>query len=281
MIELRNVTKFYPVKNGLRYVLRDVSLIIPSRTNLAILGPNGAGKSTFLRLIGGAEPANSGTIISDSEISWPLGLGVGFQGSLTGRQNVMFVCQINGLGRQQVRHVLRQVTAFTELGEYFEMPVNTYSSGMRARLSFGLSMAFDFDVYLVDELTSVGDMIFREKARAAFESIRKRASLIFVSHNMKTLKESCQSALFLRDGMADFYPNIDDGIEAYTEFIRAHRNHGMPKNPGPRRARRMIARKAARIAAGLTINSGTGAAPNATAEAGSLHESTPHPNQPS
>src|SRR6478609_11655483 len=109
MIELRNLTKYYPVKNGVRYVLRDVSLTIPSRTNLAILGPNGAGKSTFLRLIGGAEPADSGSIITDEEISWPLGLSSGFQGSLTGRQNVMFVCQINGLGFDESRYVISQV----------------------------------------------------------------------------------------------------------------------------------------------------------------------------
>ena len=229
MIEIRNLTKYYPVKGGVRYVLRDVSLTIPSRTNLAILGPNGAGKSTFLRMIGGEEPPNSGTIITDQEISWPLGLTSGFQGSLTGRENVLFVCRINGLDFDESRYVVNLVSDFAEIGEYFDMPVGTYSSGMRGRLSFGLSMAFEFDVYLIDELTSVGDTNFREKAKAAFESIRKRASLIFVSHNIKILKQSCQSALFLRNGMADFYPNIDDGIEAYNEYVREHRNNSNPK----------------------------------------------------
>lgn len=228
MIELRNLTKAYPVKNGYRYVLRDVSLIIPSRTNLAILGPNGAGKSTLLRMIGGAEPANSGAIITDEEISWPFGLTSGFQGSLTGRENILFVCRINGLNFDQSRHVTKEVCDFAEIGEYFDMPVSTYSSGMRGRLSFGLSVAFEFDVYLIDELTSMGDTIFREKAKAAFERIRKRASLIFVSHNLKSLKQSCQSALFIRDGTADFYANIDDGIEAYSEYVREHRNHQHP-----------------------------------------------------
>jgi capsular polysaccharide transport system ATP-binding protein len=227
MIELRNVSKSYPVKNGLRHVLRDVSLVLPSRSNIAVLGPNGAGKSTLLRLIGGTEPADRGTIITDSEISWPLGLASGFQGSLSGRQNVQFVCRINGLSAVQTHEVIRQVTEFMEVGEYFDMPINTYSSGMRARLSFGLSMVFDFDVYLVDELTSVGDAIFREKAKLAFERIRQRASLIFVSHNLKTLRESCDSALFLRDGMVDFYKNIDEGIKAYSEYIQQHRNPGV------------------------------------------------------
>jgi capsular polysaccharide transport system ATP-binding protein len=249
MIELRNVTKSYPVKHGRRFVLRDVSLVIPSRSNIAVLGPNGAGKSTFLRLIGGAESADSGTIIADSEISWPLGLASGFQGSLTGRQNVLFVCRINGLGRAQIREVIRQVTEFAEIGEYFDMPVNTYSSGMRARVSFGLSMAFEFDVYLIDELTSVGDAIFREKAKAAFENIRKRASLIFVSHNFKTLRQSCQSALFLRDGKADYYQDIDDGLAAYNDYIQEHRQHGKlskEDKPGQLAKARREARRQAR-----------------------------------
>lgn len=245
MIEIRNLTKRYPVKNGFRYVLRDVSLTIPSRTNLAILGPNGAGKSTFLRLIGGAEPADSGTILTDQEISWPLGLTSGFQGSLTGRENVMFVCRINGLNFDESRYVISQVVDFAEIGEYFDMPVSTYSSGMKGRLSFGLSMAFEFDVYLIDELTSVGDTIFREKAKAAFENIRKRASLIFVSHNLRTLKQSCQSALFMREGMADFYPDIDEGIEAYNEYVREHRNNEDPKQ-GRRSGSGKSAKKSAR-----------------------------------
>ncbi len=258
MIELRNLTKYYPVKNGVRYVLRDVSLTIPSRTSLAVLGPNGAGKSTFLRLIGGAESADSGTIITDEEISWPLGLTSGFQGSLTGRQNVLFVCRINGLNSDQSRYVISQVTEFAELGEYFDMPVTTYSSGMRARLSFGLSMTFKFDVYLIDELTSVGDPIFREKAQAAFESIRKRASLVFVSHNLKTLRKSCDSALFLRDGLANFYPDIEEGLEAYSQYIQEHRDHQdrhAKFGPGAiRRAEKKAARQLARLAKANTAS---------------------------
>ncbi len=248
MIELRNLTKYYPVNGSRRYVLSDVSLIIPTRTNMAVLGPNGAGKSTFLRLIGGAEPADSGTIITDEEISWPLGLASGFQGSLTGRQNVSFVCQINGLNFHETRYVTNQVVNFAEIGEYFDMPVSTYSSGMRARLTFGLSMAFEFDIYLIDELTSVGDSIFRQKAKAAFQRIRNRASLIFVSHNLNTLRESCQSALFLRDGKADFFPEIGDGISAYTEYIREYRLRNVPKRSFKSAAKKRAARRKARRA---------------------------------
>ena len=250
MIELRNLTKSYPVKNGLRYVLKDVSLTIPTRTNLAVLGPNGSGKSTFLRLIGGAEPADSGAILTDEEISWPLGLTSGFQGSLTGRQNVLFVCRINGLNPDESRYVINQVIEFVEIGEYFDMPVSTYSSGMRARLSFGLSMAFKFDVYLIDELTSVGDMIFRDKAKAAFADISSRASLIFVSHNFRTLRQACQAALFMRDGMADFYPDIEDGIAAYSDYMGTISDKkSREKSPRQERRKKRRERKAARQAA--------------------------------
>jgi len=229
MIELRNVTKYYAVQHGVRYILNDVSLTIPSRTNVAVIGSNGAGKSTLLRLIGGAEPANSGSIITDADVSWPLGLASGFQGTLTGRQNVVFVCNINGLNRKETRQVIRIVCEFAEIGEYFDMPVETYSSGMRARLGFGLSMAFRFDVYLIDELTSVGDANFKKKASKAFAEISNHASLIFVSHNLNTLRDTCQSALFLRDGHADFYPDLEDGIAVYSDYARAN-NHEVGKH---------------------------------------------------
>lgn len=248
MIELRNTTKYYPVKSGVRYILRDVSLVIPSGTNLAVLGPNGAGKSTFLRLIGGAEAPNSGKILSDQKISWPLGISSGFQASLSGRQNVLFVCRINGLTSAQIAGVIDGVLEFSELGEYFDLPIKTYSSGMRARLSFGLSMAFSFDVYLIDELTSVGDAIFRKKAKKAFKDLRDRASIIFVSHNLQTLRESCDSALFLHDGTASYFRSIDDGINAYQEYIQSDRvNHAKELrelNRANRKERRRMLRQA-------------------------------------
>ena len=210
------------MKGGrLHYVLKDVSLDIPSNHSIGVLGPNGAGKSTLLRMIGGAEAPNSGEIKTNSSVSWPLGLGVGFQGSLSGRQNVLFVCQINGLSKAETKQVLEGVIDFTELGDFFDMPVKSYSSGMRARLGFGLSINFDFDYYLIDELTSVGDAIFRTKAAKEFERIKQSSSLIYVAHNLKSLEASCQSALFLRDGDVTYYENIKDGINAYQDYIKA------------------------------------------------------------
>ena len=228
MIQLQNVTKFYLTRTGPRYVLKNVSLVIPDRSNLAVLGPNGAGKSTFLRLIGGAETPNSGRITSDVSISWPLGISSGFQGSLSGKSNVLFVCKINGLSLKWSRKVVEDVRKFAELGEYFDMPVSSYSSGMRARLSFGLSMAFSFDVYLIDELTSVGDASFRRKATEAFHELKSRASLIYVSHSLASLRQTCESALFLRGGEATFYPEIEDGIKAYLHYCNEHEETGNP-----------------------------------------------------
>lgn len=220
MITLENVTKFYPMKGGGKhYVLKNVSLFIPEKTSLGILGPNGAGKSTLLRMIGGAESPNAGKITTSSKVSWPLGVGVGFQASLSGRQNIQFACNINGLSKVETEKVMQGVLDFSELGEFFEMPVKSYSSGMRAKLGFGLSIQFDFDYYLIDELTSVGDAIFRQKAVDAFEEIKQRATLIFVTHNLATLKESCDSALFLRDSKISHHDSIDEGIECYLEYI--------------------------------------------------------------
>lgn len=246
MIQLKNVTKFYQTRSGPRYILKDVSLVIPDRANLAVLGPNGAGKSTFLRMIGGAEMPNSGKIVSDVLISWPLGISSGFQGSLTGRSNVLFVCKINGLSIKWCRRVVEEVKAFAELGEYFDMPVASYSSGMRARLSFGLSMAFAFDVYLIDELTSVGDANFRKKAVNAFEQLKERASLIYVSHSLSSLRQTCDCALFLRDGNATFYPKIEEGMAAYLKYCAAHRKLALEQNQSGSPAAQKAAKKAAR-----------------------------------
>ena len=231
MIRIRNLTKYYQVRGGRRhYVLRDANITIPANQSIGILGPNGAGKSTLLRMIGGAESPNKGTIETSSSISWPLGLRAGFQGSLTGRQNIMFVCRINGLDDAETEQVMDAVTLFSELGEYFDMPISSYSSGMRARLGFGLSINFDFDYYLIDELTAVGDATFRKKAKAEFEKIKKNSSLIFVSHNLKNLKQTCDSAIFLHDGNMSYYEKVDEGIDHYNEYMRSKRKASKAKS---------------------------------------------------
>ncbi|MFN3976960.1 MAG: ABC transporter ATP-binding protein, partial [Aquificaceae bacterium] len=149
MIEIRNLTKSYKTKYGRHYVYKDVNAVFPEGKNVGIIGPNGAGKSTLLRLIARIEYPDKGEIITNKSISWPVAFAGGFQGSLTGRQITSFVCRIYG-EEKNIRDKIEFVKDFTELGKYFDMPVKTYSTGMRARLAFALSMAFDFDYYIID-----------------------------------------------------------------------------------------------------------------------------------
>ena len=216
MIALDGVSKWYPTRHGRKYVLRDVSARLPVGRHLALLGRNGAGKTTLLRLIGGIDHPNSGAIRTDARISWPVGLTGGFQGSLTGRENARFVCRINGIAeRTAMRERLDFVAGFAEIGDYFDEPVKTYSSGMRARLGFALSMAFDFDYYLIDEVLSVGDQSFRAKCQEELAARRGRSTFIVASHNLATVREICEMGAILRDGGIVLYPDIGEAVEAY------------------------------------------------------------------
>ncbi|MDO5531771.1 ABC transporter ATP-binding protein [Sutterella sp.] len=215
MIELRNVTKKYPTKIGAHVVLNDVNLAIKEGKNLGILGLNGAGKSTLIRIIGGAEAPTSGEVIRTSRVSWPIGFSGCFHGALTGRENLRFVSRIYGA---DIRTVSDYVDDFAELGEYMDMPVKTYSSGMRSKLAFGLSMAIGFDFYLIDEAYSVGDATFRKKADAALKERTKSATLIFVSHSMTAVRQNCTCGAVLHHGELQYYPEIEDAIKHYTDI---------------------------------------------------------------
>lgn len=212
MISLERVTKAYPVTHGLHLVLDDVSLELPPRTNVGIVGKNGAGKSTLLRIIAGVEAPDQGRVTRQGRVSWPIGFSGGFSGSLSGEANCRFVARIYG---ESVDEVVGFAKDFAELGEYFDMPVKTYSSGMRARLAFGLSMAIDFDVYLVDEVTAVGDASFQKKCRKAFEARRGRSSVIIVSHNVKTIREYCNSCAVLHEGRVVLCSSVDEAQRIY------------------------------------------------------------------
>ncbi|MGB6711556.1 MAG: ABC transporter ATP-binding protein, partial [Methylocella sp.] len=181
-----------------------------------IFGSNGAGKSTLLRLIGGTELPNSGQIFRDVRISWPLGFGGGFHPLMTGRENLKFASRIYGAN---LRRVIDFVEYFSELGNYLDMPVATYSSGMQARLAFGLSMAIDFDCYLVDEITAVGDARFGLRCRQAFEEKRGRSSMIMVSHDIGTVKAYCDRGLVLCRGKLVAFSRIDDAVEFYRKNL--------------------------------------------------------------
>ncbi|GAA3528268.1 ABC transporter ATP-binding protein [Zobellella aerophila] len=225
MINIKNLYKRYHNHDGSisDWVLKDINLTIPKGMSVGLLGRNGAGKSTLLRLIAGMDNPERGSVERQCRVSWPIGLSGGFQGSMTGRQNVKFVARVHG-GGFNVQHIIDYVETFAELGEAFDQPIKTYSSGMRARLNFGLSLAFDFDVYLSDEATAVGDRNFRDKASQAFKDKIGTSSLIIVSHGEAILKELCQAGIYLKEGEASWYDDINQAIAAY------HQESGSPSN---------------------------------------------------
>ncbi|HBB2826045.1 TPA: ABC transporter ATP-binding protein [Escherichia coli] len=217
MIKIENLTKSYRTPTGRHYVFKDLNIEIPSGKSVAFIGRNGAGKSTLLRMIGGIDRPDSGKIITNKTISWPVGLEGGFQGSLTGRENVKFVARLYAK-QEELKEKVEFVEEFAELGKYFDMPIKTYSSGMRSRLGFGLSMAFKFDYYIVDEVTAVGDARFKEKCAQLFKERHKESSFLMVSHSLNSLKEFCDVAIVFKDDNAvGFYEDVQSGIDAYKK----------------------------------------------------------------
>lgn len=215
MFEIRNLTKSYLTPHGRRYVFRNLSLAIPEGRNIGLIGRNGAGKSTLMRLISGADIADSGTIVTNRSISWPVGLSGGFQTNMSGRENVKFVSRIYGATGEAMREKIRYVQDFAEIGDWFDEPVKTYSSGMRSRLAFGLSMAFDFDYYLIDEVMSVGDAQFKQKCAQVFQEKLKTSKVVLVSHAMNDIEKHCDIVLLVRDGRVEIYEDVAAGIKAY------------------------------------------------------------------
>lgn len=212
MIEIKNVTKAYHTATQRHLILDDVTFTIHRGRNLGLLGRNGAGKSTMLRMISGALEPDRGVIVRHGAISWPLGFSGSFHGMLSGAQNVRFVARIYGCDSDEL---IDYVADFSELGEYLYMPVNSYSSGMRARLAFGVSMGVAFDYYLVDETTAVGDVNFQKKCRRVFKERLGASDVIMVSHSPATLRDYCEAGIVLHEGKLSYYENIDDAIEAH------------------------------------------------------------------
>ena len=227
MIEIVNATKYFKTNSEKKYILKNVTLTIPEDVNVGILGRNGAGKSTLLRMLGGIDFPTVGAITSDKTFSWPMGLSGGFQGSMTGRQNVKFVCRIYGKREEEIKDIIVSVQAFAEIGDYFDMPIKIYSSGMKSRLSFGLSLAFDFDYLIIDETLSVGDENFKKKAKAALAKKIETCNVLLVSHSMNDLRKICSAGILVDDGKLYYYENIDDAIKAYYEINSTSKKEGV------------------------------------------------------
>jgi capsular polysaccharide transport system ATP-binding protein len=221
MIQLEGVTKSYRTPVGRKIVLDNVWMSFTAGCNYGILGVNGAGKSTLIRLLAGSELPDRGVVRRCARVSWPLGFGGSFHGSLSGRENTRFLARIYGV---PMRPMLEYVEDFAELGEYFEMPVDTYSAGMRARLAFAACLAVDFDVYLIDEATEVGDRRFQRKCAAAFRARLVRSDIILVSHNTDTLRQYCDRGAVLADGTLALFNDLAGAIAHYHRLLQAHSN---------------------------------------------------------
>ncbi|HPQ96851.1 MAG: ABC transporter ATP-binding protein [Thiothrix sp.] len=221
MIEFINVSKYYPLRRGYRVIMDRVSFRFPEHRNIGILGRNGAGKSTLLRMIAGSVPLDGGRIRRIGRFSWPLGFSGGFNANLSGEENLRFIVRIYDADLRQVTDYVRE---FSELGDAMKEPLKSYSSGMRARLAFGLCLAMDFDVYLIDEVMAVGDPSFKKKSKAAFDERRQRANIILVSHNMNTIREYADVIIMLHEQKLIVYEDLDQGIRAYKRLSGGDEN---------------------------------------------------------
>ena len=213
MILLDGVSKFYHLRGqGRRWILRDTTAVIRPGDRLGILGRNGAGKSTLMRLLGGVEFPSIGKIERRMSVSWPLAHGIGVHSSLTGADNARFIARIYDLDPEDL---VDAVNDFAELGSYMDMPVSTYSAGMMSRLLLGLSLAMEFDCYLIDEATSVGDQRFIERTQTIMETRLKSRALVMVTHSTSHIRTFCRSAAILHDGHLTFFEDLDEAIATY------------------------------------------------------------------
>lgn len=218
MIELRNLCKTYHLGGVSKVVADNITFTFPKGECVGLIGSNGAGKSTMLKMIAGTLQPDRGTVIRHGSVSWPVGFAGSFHGDLTGAQNVKFVARIYGIDTEEMIHFTR---TFAQLGNHFFLPIRTYSSGMKSRLAFAMSMAVQFDTYLVDEITAVGDGAFQRKSEAILTDRLRHSGAVFVSHSMPQMKRLCKSGVLLQDGQFHYYENIDQAIEHYH-----HTMHG-------------------------------------------------------
>jgi capsular polysaccharide transport system ATP-binding protein len=218
MIQLENVSKSFTREGRHKVLMQDVNITFPSGLSVALLGRNGAGKSTLLQMIAGTQAPTSGRIISTGAISWPVGYSGSFHPELSGAQNTRFVARIYGVDTDELVDFVQD---FAGLGQHFHLPLATYSSGMRSRLAFGVSMGIPFDTYLVDEVTAVGDAAFKARSAALFKARRQNAGAFVVSHSMRMVREMCDVGVILEDGKLTYFDDIEDAIKHHEDNMVA------------------------------------------------------------
>ena len=216
MIRFEQLHKSFRAGSGRKVIVRNLDLVLPTGKSLALLGRNGAGKSTLLQMVAGTIRPDRGRIVSDGTISWPVGLGGAVHRDLTGAQNIRFIARIYGVDTEQLATFVED---FAELGGHFHMPVRNYSSGMRSRLTFGAAMGIQFDTYLIDEVTAVGDAAFRRKSRAVFRERMKTSGAIMVSHEMHQVRQFCDSGLVLENGELFYFDDLDEAIALHQKLM--------------------------------------------------------------
>ena len=200
---------------GPQYIFKNLSFDFPTENNVAILGKNGAGKSTLFRMLAKSEYPDRGRVLTNKAMSWPVALQTGIHPQMTGRENTRFIGRINNV--VSLSEYEARVQEFAELDKRFDLPVKTYSSGMRAKLVFACCMNIDFDIYLIDEATSVGDPLFRKKARESLKEKSKEAGVIMVSHELEQIREFCTSAVIIDNGRLTYFEELEEGIDVYTQ----------------------------------------------------------------
>jgi capsular polysaccharide transport system ATP-binding protein len=219
MIRLERATKEVRMKGVRKMIIDNVSVDFPRGRSVGLLGRNGAGKSTLLQIIAGTLELDRGRIVRQGKISWPLGFQGSFQANLSGEQNVRFVARIYGVDTDEL---VRYVADFAELGAFYHAPVRTYSSGMKARLAFGVSMGIRFDYYLVDEITAVGDTNFKRKSQQVFKERLSDSDVIMVSHSTSTLRDYCQAGIVLENGQMNYYDDLNEAIAVHESNMKRH-----------------------------------------------------------
>jgi capsular polysaccharide transport system ATP-binding protein len=219
MLIVRDLAKQYPLNGRQRMLFRNLSFDLPPGGRLALLGRNGQGKSTLIKILGGVVEPTAGSARWKMSCSWPLGFGGGFQGGMTGLDNIRFLARIY---QRPIQGLIDRVDDFADLGEALAMPVKYYSSGMRARLAFGLSLAIEFDCYLIDEIIAVGDAAFTERCEVELFGRRASRAFVIASHNLDFLRAHCTQAIVIESGRAKLFNDVSEAIEVYTAVWEEH-----------------------------------------------------------